>query len=210
MIIDLTCPYCEHKQSFEVYPELNVSNEPALKNMVMSFELFKDQCESCTNIIPVSYQTMYHDFDQKLIVVLDPTYNLKAIEINEMLEKDLGDLEGYTVRIVNTPDELKEKILLSDAHLDDRAVELLKQYYAVSALEKNPELEFMAVLFNRGLVEHEIVFITKDQQKFKAEVNTTVPNNLAKIYEKKINELTQPGANMINAQWAGLVLESKH
>lgn len=210
MIIDLTCPYCQHQQRFEVYPQINVSNEPALKNMVMNFELFKDQCESCSNIIPLAYQTMYHDFDQKLLVFLDPTQQLSASEVDDMIEKEFGELSDYTIRLVSTPDELKEKIMLRDSHIDDRVLELMKQYYAVNALEKNPELEFVAVLFNRGLTEHEIVLVTKDHQKLKAQLNLEILDHLKKLYEKKINEMTKPGCNVINAQWAGHLLETKH
>ena len=127
-----------------------------------------------------------------------------------MIKKEFGELDGYTIRLVSTPDELKEKIMLRDSHIDDRVLELMKQYYAVNALEKNPELEFVAVLFNRGLTEHEIVLVTKNHQKLKAELNLEILDNLKKLYEKKINEMTKPGCNIINAQWAGHLLETKH
>lgn len=208
--LNITCPHCNHQQDFTLYDVINVSNEPALKNMVMSFELFKETCESCSNIIPVSYQTIYHDFDLKLIVVLDPTLEKSSQDVNELLEKEYGDLEGYQIRLVSNPDELKEKIQLRDAHLDDRVVEIVKQYYVATALERNPELKFMTVLFNRGLTEHEIVFITQDHQNFKAELDTTILEHLKTLYNKKINELTQKGCNIINAQWANLLLETQH
>lgn len=210
MKIQLTCPHCQHEQEFQIYPEINVSNEPALKNMIFNFELFKDTCESCENIIPVSYATIYHDFDQKFIVVLDPTREKTLTEVNEELEKQFGSLDSYLIRLVHNPDDLKEKVQLRDAHYDDRLIEIIKQYYVASALDQNPDLKFTAVLFNRGLVNHEIVLITSDQQKLSAELNQEILNHLFTLYRKKIEELTYPGANRIDGQWVGHVLETKH
>lgn len=210
MNIELTCPHCSHQQEFEVYPQLNVSNEPGLKNMVLNFELFKDECESCQHIIPVAYQSVYHDFDQKLIIVIDPTQTQTPQEVDEMLQKEFGELDGYTIRLVHNPDELKEKILLRDSHLDDRVIEIVKQYYVYNAMEKDPSLKLIAVLFNRGLTEHEIVFVTESQQKFKAELNMSIVDHLGKLYQNKINELTSLRCNVIDSNWATQVLQVSH
>ncbi|HHX52096.1 MAG TPA: hypothetical protein GX703_01100 [Erysipelothrix sp.] len=210
MLIDLTCPNCQHQQEFQIYPEINVSKEPALKNMVFNFQLFKDTCENCEKIIPVAYATIYHDFDQKFIVVLDPTRQKTLTEVNQELEKEFGELKGYTIRLVHNPDDLKEKIQLRDSHYDDRLVEIIKQYYVASALDKNPELKLNAVLFNRGLTHNEIVLITADQQKLSAELNEEILNHLSTLYKKKIAELTLEGANRIDGVWVSHVLETKH
>lgn len=210
MKINLVCPHCQHEQDFLVYPEINVGNEPGLKNSVLNFELFKDECENCQHIIPVAYQTIYHDFEQKLIVVLDPTQEKSNQDVNELLEKEFGPLEGYTIRLVHNPDDLKEKIQLRDSHLDDRLIEIAKQYYVVNAIEQDPNLELISVLFNRGLEAHEIVLITKDQQKLKAELNLDIVGHMNTLYGKKILQYTSAGCNRIDANWAHQLLSDKH
>lgn len=210
MLIDLVCPHCQHQQQFQIYPTINVSNEPALKNLVFNFELFKDTCESCERIIPVSYATIYHDFDQKFLVVLDPTREKTLQEIDKELEEEFDELKDYQIRLVHNPDDLKEKIQLRDSHLDDRLIEIIKQYYVASAMEKNPDLVLNAVLFNKGLAHHEIVLITNQQQKLSAQLDQRILSHLETLYQKKIKELTRPGANRIDAQWVALVLEHKH
>lgn len=210
MNIELTCPHCQHQQDFQLYREINVSNEPALKNSVLNFELFKSECEACHQIIPVAYQTIYHDFDLKLIVLLDPTAEQTLDEVNQLLEKEYGELKDYTIRLVHNPDQLKEKVLLRDARLDDRLIEIVKQYYAVSALEKDPNLEILTILFNRGLTEHEIVFVTKSQQKFKAVLDMEIVRHLSQLYKKKMDQFTKDGCNLINHTWAHQILQAKH
>ena len=210
MNIQIKCHHCQQVQDFEIYPEINVSKEPALKNMVLNFELFKDTCQNCHQIIPVSYGTIYHDFDQRFLVLLDPNHSKSLTEINKNLLTEYGELDNYMIRVVSNPDDLKEKILLRDAHLDDRLIEIVKQYYVASALEKNPKLELSTVLFSRGITTHEIVFITTDQQKFKADLNEEVMNHLKTLYRQKIEEFTQKGANRIDAHWVSVLFESRH
>lgn len=55
--------------------------------------------------------------------------------------------EGYQVRLVSSLNDLKEKILISDAGLDDRVIELLKIYIEAMASDQFDADECIKVVF---------------------------------------------------------------
>lgn len=205
-MIEIKCPSCGHSQNFEVHSNLDVSVEPTYKNMVLDFQLFKTHCESCERVIPVQYETLYHDFDQRLMIILDPSNERTDEEINQYLEAEYGPLENYTIRRVFNPDQLKEKVQARDAHIDDRLLEVTKVYYLLNA--SNQKLDNVAdVLFNRGLTEHEIVFLLEEGKVLKTSLNLEIMGHLSQMFGDTIDSLTKPGCNTIDGNWAAEVLK---
>ena len=65
-----TCSGCGASHSVNVYPLINVSVNPDLKTKVMDGSLFVWECPDCGRMNLARYTTLYHDPDQKLLILL--------------------------------------------------------------------------------------------------------------------------------------------
>lgn len=140
----VTCPQCGHSQEFLVWPSLNVSLDPDEKPRLLSGALHRFTCEQCAAQTEVSFPLLYHDMDRKLMI----HYLQEGETPEEHTEGIMGSLlgmmgESYTFRYVHSRNEMIEKILIFDAGLDDRVVELFKFLLrAKNSLPPKDELYF--------------------------------------------------------------------
>lgn len=211
-ISKITCPFCDHELEFEALAEINVSNDPSLKQEVLNFNLFKLECEHCHKTIPIVFDTLYHDFNQKLMVFLtSQEINDSFLEqLNQQVADEFGDLSGYQLRVVDNPDALREKIILRDLRLDDRLIELAKFYYSMLALEQNKEIQIQQVLFVHHVdQENELGFILKDQRTFKSELKQAVLDKFKEVYAPYL-AFEETGFEWIDVAWANKMIQIKH
>ena len=129
--VNTSCKKCGARHEMPAYSSIDISADPSLKEKVVSGELFTWTCPSCGTVNLVKYPFMYHDPAQKLLLVLSDAA-LKAESVPE----------GYTARRVRSVGELIEKIKISDAGLDDVAVELCK-YVTLQEMGKEASLRFL-------------------------------------------------------------------
>jgi len=128
-IIKYACPQCSRKTRFEIWKSVNVMLNPELRWEIMNDTLLKFRCKRCGFEQDVAYALLYHDQLNKHMIWWLPT--LKEEETfqpepsHQMLEMAL---HNYRLRVVNTYNKLKEKILIFESGLDDRAIEILKRY----------------------------------------------------------------------------------
>lgn len=188
---EIACPFCGHKQTFEIVNEINPGNDFSLKQRLLNFDLFKCECTQCEKSIPIVYDTLYHDFQRKLIVVLS-TQELSfkvMLNLQKDLEERYGDLQGYQLRVVNNPDDLREKVLLNDLEIDDRLIELVKFYYSTIVREQNPEIQISQILFiHQPGQKNQLGFLLKSKQTFKVEINDEVVNKLKETYSLRLSQ----------------------
>lgn len=122
----IVCRNCGHSQEFPVYRSVNVTSDPALKDRLIRGELTTFTCEQCGHGAQVVYSLLYHDVARALMVWQVPEGEPDAearLPYDPVIEEALA---LYRLRFVRTRNELIEKILLFDAELDDRVVELFK------------------------------------------------------------------------------------
>lgn len=120
---DLRCPFCETLHKKELYPIIDLVERPSLKLGILTDSLFTIPCSQCNNRFVVSHEMIVHDKEASFALLLAPDSKLASLERPDL---DVHTLD--TLRLVSSTDELKEKILLLDANLDDRAIELCKMY----------------------------------------------------------------------------------
>lgn len=119
------CSKCGEVQSFKVYRSINVSENPELKEKVRDGSLFVWECPGCGQKNLARYETLYHDPEARLMLWLLPS--------GEILESQMAAITnhtramgGYTLRMVSDVSSLIEKILVSEAGLDDVVIEMCK------------------------------------------------------------------------------------
>ncbi len=155
------CPKCTSEQSITHWQSVNVTLDPDLKKKVLNHAIVRFTCENCGYVAEVYHPLLYHDMEQRLVLFLgeeapdDPAYEGIFDSLVSSIEA------GHTFRLVGSVSELVEKILIRDAGLDDRVIEVVK----LSILEQldeslrggDPEL-FFSGLVREGDAEAEMDF----------------------------------------------------
>ena len=128
---DIVCPNCGQTQKLELYTSINAEENPELRRDILRESVFDWECRHCGYTAQMAYPTIYHDPERGFMVCLRPSGAVSKAET-------IPAVKGLKKRSVKNPQELKEKILIFEAGLDDTAVELVKNAI-VTVLKKNIE-----------------------------------------------------------------------
>lgn len=134
------CKHCGKEQVLDIYKSINAATDPDLKAAVISGEAFLWECPECGNSNLVAYECLYHDPEQKFMVWMLPFGEPEGPEKDAIMNqtKAMGD---YRLRIVTNVGDLMEKVIIFDAGLDDRCIELVK-FVAGNELQDVTNLHF--------------------------------------------------------------------
>ncbi len=125
---DLLCPRCGRQNTVTLWESVNVTVDPELKDQFLQGALTSFECVDCGALVGLEANLLYHDMDQQLLLWLCPADDQDSGPTPEPVAMHLLDGLGteYLRRLVASRARLGEKILLFDAGLDDRVVEVLK------------------------------------------------------------------------------------
>ena len=128
---NIRCPRCNAESAFTVWQSLNVTLNPNEKQSLMSGELLRFTCPGCGAVTQFVYPLLYHDMERRLMLWMIPdnadgTQAAPDTSVPAPGEVGGGIEPGYTARVVSSPNELLEKILVFEAGLDDLALEMFK------------------------------------------------------------------------------------
>ena len=122
---ELECPKCGHKHSLKKYKVINVTEKAKLKEEIMKNRLYQFSCEECEYMAPLTYDSLYVDSRRNIMIYMAPVMNAE-------IKAEIAELEqekGIDKRLVDNINDLKEKIMIADNHLDDRVIEIIKIMY---------------------------------------------------------------------------------
>lgn len=128
---DVGCPNCGAAVSTQMWPGISARRNPELRDRLLSEDLFDWQCPECGYRAQLVYPCLYHDKENGFMVYLVPNGSsgeFRPVDVSEAFPQ----LAEVKKRVVATPAEMKEKILIFEAGLDDFAVELVK--YALAGV----------------------------------------------------------------------------
>ncbi|MBR4080205.1 MAG: CpXC domain-containing protein [Clostridia bacterium] len=147
---DIACPRCGHRQPFTIWESINGANDPALREKVISGEVFDYHCQQCGQVSRVGYPLLYHDPDHHMMIFMAQKDHREAAQgaLEALLKMPFSPLTqgGYTVRAVTQPPELAEKILIMEHDLDDRVVEMNKLFIHANYMKDHPDAEIAHIL----------------------------------------------------------------
>ena len=165
---EMSCPRCGHLQTVEFYRSVNVTINPELRGELFGHGLNIACCERCgsTGFLPVPM--FYHDMALRFLILLDST-NALGDDTTHIFEvfmgkgivppafaSMIGDLhQQYRTRIVSTYDRMLEKILVFEAGLDDRIIELLSYFIGLSYQEDQGDGSFEVFFEDLAVMEDE-------------------------------------------------------
>ncbi|MBP3360502.1 MAG: CpXC domain-containing protein [Clostridia bacterium] len=129
----IRCPSCGQLQEITVWNSITVKDSPDLKADLLSGRVNIFKCGSCSHSGLVPAPLLYHDEDKKLMISFSPCddeqLKQRLFENVRETSKGSGELSGYSgynLRFVCEYNSLLEKILIFDAGLNDKAVEIIK------------------------------------------------------------------------------------
>lgn len=182
------------------YPVIDMQQSPDLKERILDGSLFSYTCRFCGYTTLVAYDCLYVDEAAHLLI------HLVEHGDDGTAGKEENRYSGSQLRRVRDPNELMEKILIFDAGLDDRAVELQKHLLIDQIHQEKSDLQIHALYFSPE--DDGYQFAVLSDQGFEGSI--TMERNLyEQICTQVLPELNDPVGNypFINQGWAQLVFD---
>ena len=204
------CSKCGQQQTVTVYRSINIADNPELKDKVRDGSLFLWECPHCGQVNLARYETLYHDPAAKLMVWLIPEVEISETQMQAitMHTKAMG---GYTLRRVNDMGSLMEKVLVSDAGLDDVVLEMCKYVTKMEMIQKSvpaeQKEEFLAADFHfyRSEGEGDARILTfmyaLNGQMLGVNIGWNVYQDCAGILERNPQVRPEDGFAKVDAAW---------
>ncbi len=142
----IRCPKCENMSDVTVWTSITVKDSPDLKSDLLGGKLNMFSCPSCETRRLMPNPMLYHDEEQKLMLLFSPADD--PIKKQQMYDKlktssrksgELEGLEGYNLRFVSEYNELLEKILIFDNGFSDKAIEVIKLMILSQEVDKSQQ-----------------------------------------------------------------------
>ena len=148
-IQEVNCPQCGNTQNFVRWDSVNVTLDPDLKEKVLNRDIMTFECEKCDQKTVFIYQFLYHDMDKKILIHLVPEDEYNDVKFDS-LKLDYPDffVDQYRLRIVNSLDELIEKILIFEEDFDDKVMEIFKAYILTHEITDKSEGEVAKIFYS--------------------------------------------------------------
>ena len=90
------CTACGNAENIDVFQTINVRNNPELKGKVKDGSLFLWQCPHCGQVNLAVFQTLYHDPDERLMILLLPEGSISEAD-RKMIEKKMESIAGQLI-----------------------------------------------------------------------------------------------------------------
>jgi hypothetical protein len=136
---DIECPHCGAGLTVTVAIGLHITRLPQVRDQILEGEFHRFDCTACRKRIEVRQPLVYTDFERGHWIEVRPDDDIASWQELAPAAAAIFDravvhgapilrshVETFTVRLVFGYAELREKVLLFEAGLDDRAVECLK------------------------------------------------------------------------------------
>ena len=208
---EITCPACGEKADAKMWASVNVTLDQELRESVLDESLFTWTCPQCGHEALLSYPCLYHDMANKFMIYLVPGAKQESLNDAEA-ENRYPELGGVTKRLAADLNEMKEKILIFENGLDDRAVELTKLAMSKVALKKHgKELEKGYFCAKDGETGHlAFTFFVKDTGEPYHKTTRMEAYEKSREVAKRYSGQSVPPAGFlrIGASWAQKALES--
>ena len=203
---DITCPKCGKHHTFQVWDSINLMEHPEMREKVRNDEAFRVQCPDCGASALLNYNFLYHDPEEKIFIFCNAEQTA-CDEIRRVLTDENNAFKNYTKRIVPSYNAFKEKLMIFDARLDDKLVEIMKSgiFANLEAHYKDKNIDEVLFAVNE---DGEKGFIMRSNGIMQAgmEFDKSLYNALKEQAKERI-DLFSPTDIEINTGWAKEMIE---
>lgn len=120
---EVSCPGCGAVNKSRMWIEIECSADSQLRDQIINETLFYWQCPDCGYQANMVYPCLYHDKEGGFMVCLSPAGRTEQVI---QAEQNHPGLLNIKKRMVLTPAQLKEKIMIFEHGLNDVAIEMVK------------------------------------------------------------------------------------
>lgn len=171
----VNCPDCGTQFKTTIWRSLNSNINPVEKDLLLSGKLFDLTCPKCQAVFSVVYPILYHDMTNGVMILLAvEDLDKDGFGALKRMENDFPELysmaQELQYRIVKNKNDLVEKARIFCCGLDDRVIEIQKQFYLAGLYENNPELNITKMYFEDGS-PYKFVLFSDDKYVGKVDVN---------------------------------------
>src|SRR5438105_3430619 len=125
----IKCPTCGHVSSITFWSSVNATLSPTLRQQIMSDDMRNHVCLGCGQNLVINTDLLYHDMNLKFMIFYRVTEGGRIPSMSaDFLEKFGASLPNHQLRFVTSWNQLKEKIRIFEAGLDDNIVEFVKMF----------------------------------------------------------------------------------
>ena len=213
----IRCPKCNAVLEMEMWNKLEMPYDENQKDKVMNNTFFKVKCDACGMSLPMMYDFEYNDLERKFLIWVVPQMTEaekgRIMNFNKRLETDRAlqlAQGGYRYRIVQTDNDLREKVLIFEEGLDDRFIETMKiSYVPVIKKHVGEDCKILGFYFDKneeGKYQWVVVFDKRDPMLLKVDMNIyhDMKEKMWELAESK----TPDGFLVVGAAWALDVMNS--
>lgn len=198
------CPHCEKSQKFEMWRVINVSDNPEMKEKVKTKEVFKLTCSQCGNLVNADHQFLYEDPETRIVIHYAREKDASAAK------EDLAKYEGYKARVVSYQNDLVEKLMIFDAGLDDRIIEIIKAIYVNQLYTINPSYQIDEILFDNSNGDAKIIFLSKGRLLTESAMSDEVYRTIEEQFKDKMAPFDEETETSIDFEWALKLLKAQN
>ena len=198
----VTCPECGSRGRFFTPESVNATLSPEQRAGVLDRTLFAWECPECGTPLVVDAPFLYHDMRRRFLIRYCPQDTDEA-EFSDAVERaGIFEGSGYTLRAVESYEELIEKIVIFEHDLDDRVVELCKLALLEELREEQPQMKIRRVLIDARGEEIVAAFIDEDGDVFALPLPDDLYTRLYDVCGDVCEEMTGGGFERVDEKWA--------
>lgn len=158
----IVCPKCKQSQNITLWEQIDGVEDTLEKNHVLEGTLFLHTCKVCQFKAPVVYNSLYVNKDKHFAIYLSADRDEDKITqvMNQAKENDPEC--ALNRRVVHGPNALREKAIIFEEGLNDRAIEIMKLFYVSAIRENSPSLQVTDCYFAIVNGQWRIEILVKD------------------------------------------------
>lgn len=119
--------YCEYNVEIDVPDEVDLSTRPSIRDEIVAGNFLSALCPNCGKLLKPEFAVRIIDSSRNMEILLVPELERSAFLLGKSQYRLRDAVSG---RVAIGYPELVEKLLVFEAGLDDRVVELIKFYLA--------------------------------------------------------------------------------
>ena len=141
----VTCENCKSEYTVKVWDELDITENPALREKILRDEIITSKCKVCNHENTTVYPVICIDNKMKIIIwylpVDEKEFKNSCKALNGELLGEYDVTSDYQLRVTDNYNELKEKIIARNENLDDRVLEIATEVYKSQIVCDGSEIE---------------------------------------------------------------------
>lgn len=212
------CPLCGEESDFTIWEAINTGEDPEMHAAVRDGSAFDFVCPFCDYKADVQYECMYNQAEDKILIqyaASDETAKafFDSFTPSEKENRQISPVaatmleEGYLVRLVRTKNQLREKLAIFDAGLDDRTVEVIKLLLFARLRTERPDVNVDDGLMytdeeGRNMIEYSL----EGKPVIEVEMTKKMYNNVKDIMSRNVRDIRKESV-VVNKVWAKLYLD---